>query len=132
MKYIKKLNIDFDNWGELNKCIYLIFKNGGSFYIGYINKNEKSNYSLYILNDNYQYSLKTVIFKNNIKNKSQLNNKYIFNKDNKIKYKDLIETNFYKNNKILIVGFDVNKEDIVNNPELYYSVCDNYKKNMLI
>jgi len=42
---------------------------------------------------------------------------------NTILYKNLIKTDFYKNNKILIVGIDINKEDILKNPELYVNDC---------
>jgi hypothetical protein len=41
----------------------------------------------------------------------------------RILYKDLIRTDFYKNNKILIVGVDVDKKDILKNPKLYEIDC---------
>jgi len=116
MKYIKKLNIDFDQWEELNKCTYLIFNNGNRFYIGYIIKiNNK--YQIVLLNTNDMFEL-YVIF--NIQEK-QLDKQIVikYGKIDTILYEDLIKTDFYKNNKILIVGIDVNKEDILKNPELY-------------
>jgi hypothetical protein len=138
MKYIKKLNIDFDinmkyikelinfdNWNELdnrndlnNECIYLIFKSDNRLYLGYI-----IDYKIHILkyeeNGYYNYNIKVI----NIINRNELNNKYILYKNSVIKYKNLIETDFYKNNKILIVGIDVDKEEIIKNPSLYKYKC---------
>jgi hypothetical protein len=131
MKYIKKLNIDFDQWDELklSKCTYLIFKSGYSYrlYIGYIGVTadldkklaiiKKSNkYQIILLNDNDTFNLNILQNFNEIPSK-QTNIHYKLS--NTILYEDLIKTDFYKNNKILIVGIDVNKEDILKNPELY-------------
>jgi len=114
MKYIKKLNINFDQWNELklNKCTYLIFNNGYVIYFGYI----KNNYC-YLLNSPHKISLKAI---NNIDTKLTLH-KLIYCGSFSIKYKELKQTDFYKNNNnnILIVGVDVYKEDILKNPELY-------------
>jgi hypothetical protein len=116
MKYIKKLNIDFDLWEELNKCTYLIFRNSNHLFISYIIK-KNNKYQIVLLNTNDMFEL-YVIF--NIQEK-QLDKQIVikYGKIDTILYDDLIETDFYKNNKILIIGIDVNKEDILKNPELY-------------
>jgi len=114
MIYIKKLNIDFDQWEELNKCTYLIFKSINYIYLGYIIKKDNK-YRIVLLNTNDTYGLHVI---DNI-NRNELNNKYILYKNSVIKYKNLIETDFYQKNKVLIVGIDVDKEEIIKNPELY-------------
>jgi hypothetical protein len=116
MKYIKKLNIDFDQWEELNKCTYLIFRNSNHLFISYIIK-KNNKYQIVLLNTNDMFEL-YVIF--NIQEK-QLDKQIVikYGKIDTILYDDLIKTDFYKNNKILIIGIDVNKEDILKNPELY-------------
>jgi hypothetical protein len=113
VKYIKKLNIDFDQWDELNKCTYLIFKSG-SLYIGYIIK-KNNKYKIALLNTNEIFGLYVIFNINEISNKQIIK----YGKNDTILYEDLIKTNFYKNNNILIVGINVNKEDILKNPELY-------------
>jgi len=55
MKYIKELNIDFDQWDKLNECTYLIFRSVNRFYIGYIINNK-----VYLLNDNRSHNLRTI------------------------------------------------------------------------
>jgi hypothetical protein len=117
MKYINKLNINFDQWEELNKlnngCIYLVFRNTTENYLGYIKNNK-----LYLLNKPQQpNSLKAI---SNVYYTYE--NSLIFYKY-RILYKDLIRTDFYKNNKILIVGVDVDKKDILKNPKLYEIDC---------
>jgi hypothetical protein len=113
MKYIKKLNIDFDKWDELkNEFIYLIFKAGNSLYIGYIIK-KNNKYKIALLNTNGTYGLHV------IDNIDKISNDQNIDYNDTILYGDLIKTDFYKNNKFLIVGIDVNKEDILKNPELY-------------
>jgi len=113
MKYIKKLNIDFDQWNELkNEYIYLIFKAGNFLYIGYIIKiNNK--YQITLLNINGIYDLHV------IDNIDKISNDQIIEYNDNILYGDLIKTDFYKNNKILIVGINIDKKDILKNPELY-------------
>jgi hypothetical protein len=113
VKYIKKLNIDFDQWDELNKCTYLIFKSG-SLYIGYIIK-KNNKYKIALLNTNEIFGLYVIFNINEISNKQIIK----YGKNDTILYEDLIKTNFYKNNNILIVGINVNKENILKNPELY-------------
>jgi hypothetical protein len=109
MKYIKRLNIDFDNWDELNnECTYLIFNNGYDIYFGYI----KNNYC-YLLNSPHKISLKAINNINAINDNTLIYYKY------NILYKNLIKTDFYKNNKILIVGIDVDYINILKNPESY-------------
>jgi hypothetical protein len=126
MKYINKLNIDFNNWNELNnKCTYIIFRSKGlssnyNLFIGYI-KQKNNKYFFVLLNDYITYGLFVI---NDINNNIPYNAS-IYYHNKKIKYKYLIKTDFYKNNKILIVGIDVNKEDILKNPELY---SNNYFK----
>jgi hypothetical protein len=119
MKYIKKLNIDFDQWDELkNKYIYLIFKSINFLYIGYIIK-INNEYRITLLNINSTYGLHVIDNIYKISNDQIIvYNDRCFRSIN-ILYGDLIKSDFYKNNKILIVGIDVNKEDILKNPELY-------------
>jgi hypothetical protein len=122
MKYIKKLNIDFDQWGELNeKCTYLIFKSGNYIYLGYIIKKDNK-YRIVLLNTNDTYGLHVIDNIDKISNDQNI----IYNINNNISilYEDLIKTDFYKNNKILIVGIDVNKEDILKKLELYINNND--------
>jgi len=126
MKYIKKLNIDFDQWSELNnECIYLIFRSSSLLYIGYIIK-KNNKYQIVLLNTNEIYDLYVI---NNI-NKSIKDNNPIFYKYN-ILYKELMKTDFYKNNKILIVGADIFRDDILKDPELYINKCKNIYKNKI-
>jgi len=113
MKYINKLNIDFDQWDELNKCTYLIFKSG-SLYIGYIIK-KNNKYRIVLLNTNENFGLYVIFNINEISNKQIIK----YGEIDTILYEDLIKTDFYKNNNILIVGINVNKKDILKNPELY-------------
>jgi len=123
MKYIKKLNIDFDQWDKLkdNKCTYLIFKSGYNLFLSYIKNN-----NIYLLNNPHPIILKII---ENI-NKSINDDTLIYYRYN-ILYKELIKTDFYKNNKILIVGIDVDKEDILKNPKLY-EINNNCKNEILI
>jgi len=123
MKYIKKLNIDFDQWGELNKgCTYLIFKSGSKIYLGYIVSKYKS-YNLYLLNGTVSYNI------NIIHNVKKIDNIYYKKPNNRspwyngILYKNLIKSNFYKKNKILIIGIDINKEELLNNINSYVNNC---------
>jgi len=116
MKYIKKLNIDFDQWGELNKkCIYLIFRTGLNYYLGYIKK-KYNNFFVVLLNDDFLHDIRII---HNIN--KQIKNNYIikFKFSSNILYKNLIKTDFYKNNKILIVGIDIDDINILKNPESY-------------
>jgi hypothetical protein len=92
MKYIKRLNIDFDNWIEFNECTYLIFRNVNKFYIGYIIK--KSNkYRIILLNDNDIFNINILQNINEIPSK-QTNIHYKLR--NTILYDDLIvKISFY-------------------------------------
>jgi hypothetical protein len=135
MKYIKKLNIDFDQWNKLkNECTYLIFKSSYNLYLGYILNINKINNSYYgnvvdygicLLNHRYIHDLNVI---HNIK---EINDNDLIHYNNKtIKYKDLIKTDFYKNNKILIIGINVSKKDILKNPKIYevnYNCLKNQK-----
>jgi hypothetical protein len=105
MKYIKRLNIDFDNWDELNnECIYLIFRSVNRFYIGYIINNK-----VYLLNDYRSHNLRTI---DNINQSFNDDSLIFYYSSNNILYKDLKQTDFYKNNNILIVGVDIYKKEL--------------------
>jgi len=121
MKYINKLNIDFNQWDELNNndCIYLIFRSKFHLYLGFIIK-KNNNYFIKLLNEKKLFNINVI---NNI---ISINN-YIYYYKKNILYEDLIKTNFYKENKILIVGINVDKEDIFKIPELYVNDCLNKK-----
>jgi len=118
MKYIKKLNIDFDQWGELNKCIYLIFRNGNHLFISYIIK-KNNNFFVVLLNGDFSHNIRSI---HNVN--KQIKNDDIINFPSNILYGDLIKTDFYKNNKILIVGIDVDYINILKNPESYINNND--------
>jgi hypothetical protein len=104
---INKLNIDFDQWDKLNECTYLIFSSGSFLFIGYINQNK-----LYLINAHIKeyYELRF------IKNVKYLNN------DTPIYYTN--GYSYYKNiknkyNNIIIVGKDIDKNQIIKNHEKY-------------
>jgi hypothetical protein len=111
MKYINKLNINFDKWEELNnECIYLLFRNFEKYYLGYIINNDNEYYINLINNKNKIIKFKLFVIEN-ITNNIDIDNINISFLDQKFKN--------IKNNNILIVGIDINKEDIMSNLNKY-------------
>jgi len=112
MKYIKKLNIDFNNWDEIEYIDkFLIFKSGKYYYIGYI-IDDYDNYKL-VLYDNEKHTNKyTVDVINNIVN---------INPHDKVNYNlnDSVEFVNLDRNKIIVVGIDCNRRELLSNIDKY-------------
>jgi len=122
MKYIKKLNINFDDWDNYitdNNFKFLIFKMfDSSIYIGYIIKTYFG-YSIKLFNGHYYgiYSL------HNINNDLSSDDKIYLNNENK----DFVKFSEIDLNKVLIVGKDYDKRYIINNVINFVKV-DDYPK----
>jgi len=115
MKYINKLNINFDKWEELNKlnneCTYLLFRNFEKYYLGYIVNNNNEYYINLINNKNKIIKFKLFVIEN-ITNDIDIDNINISFLDQKFK-------NIKNNNNILIVGININRKDIMSNLNKY-------------
>jgi len=120
MKYIKELNINFNNWDEVdyvnNKHKFLIFQSSSSTnYIGLIIKSKKTFfYQIKLLSVNDEYGLDVIY---------ELNNYPI-----DVNYDFGMSINFKKldRDKILIVGIDYSKDYIINNPDEFIMDNKNY------
>jgi len=124
MKYIKKLNIDFNKWDNYDyddKHKFLIFQSSLSTnYIGLLVRSEKSvNYQIKLLSDNSEYGLNVMY---------ELNKYPVI-----VNYDFGMTVDFEKldKNKILIVGIDYSKEYIINNPNEFVIENKNYNINDL-
>jgi len=125
MKYINKLNINFDEWEELNKlnneCIYLLFRNTEKYYLGYFFKKNEYYYLKLVYSKNYQKRNHLLFIKPTYPISSIFDltlgelgdNLYISYLEKS--YKDIKKLNL----NIIIVGIDKSRKDILNNVDKY-------------
>jgi len=126
MKYVKKINIDFNNWEEIedfNK--FIIFRSGKYYYIGYIIV-DYGEYKIILYDKEYpKYNIDVInsimdIYPNDI---------IKYNLDNGVNFVDL------DRNKIIVVGIDCTKRELLDNIDKYvvenkeYNIKDILKKH---
>jgi len=119
MKYIKRLNIDFNDWDKIettNK--FLLFNSGNYYYLGYIYKNADT-YQISLLKNLENFNININVIKNikfNISSSKlihySLNDVILFGKINK--------------DKIIIVGKDYDSQYIKDNPDKFVMNKINY------